>query len=411
LTKTQVTREQLIQAACAVGDRLSELALLDEYGAHWLGLTFINEREWMVLPAGMDLYDGVGGIALFLAYLGSVTSHSRYTQLARYALTTTHEQVKVRTGKLQKVGAFNGWGGIIYLYAHLAVLWQDPALLKEAEELACFLPDLIDQDQELDIIGGSAGCIACLLSLYRVVPSEQILATALRCGDQILKNVPYCSYSKNGEAFASNPPLTGFSHGAAGIACSLLKLAAVSGQPRFTTGAIAAMEYERSVFSPQQQNWPDFRSAASQPDIPGTGYMVAWCHGAPGIGLGRLASLPYIDDAIIRKEIEVALQTTLKSGFSLNHSICHGALGNIEPFCYASRVLDDPQYHQHVEERAALILSSIEKYGWRCGIPSGLETPGLMSGIAGIGYAFLRLAAQEHIPCLLTLEEPVTGLI
>lgn len=408
-TNTEVTRERLMQAACAVGDRLSERALLDEYGAHWLGLTFINEREWMVLPAGMDLYDGVGGIALFLAYLGSVTSNSRYTQFARHALTATREQVKVRSGKLQQVGAFNGWGGIIYLYAHLAVLWQDPALVKEAEELVSLLPDLIEQDQELDIIGGSAGCIACLLSLYRIAPSEQILAIALRCGDQILKNAPCCS--ENQELSASSRPLTGFSHGAAGIAYSLLKLAEVSGQPRFTAGAIAAMGYERSVFSAERQNWPDFRAAADQPDVPGDGYMVAWCHGAPGIGLGRLASLPYIDDAIIRQEIEVALQTTLKSGFGLNHSICHGALGNIEPLCYAARVLDDPQYHKHVEERTAMILNSIEEYGWRCGIPSGLETPGLMSGIAGIGYALLRLAAPEAVPCLLTLEEPVDGLL
>jgi lantibiotic modifying enzyme len=101
----------------------------------------------------------------------------------------------------------------------------------------------------------------------------------------------------------------------------------------------------------------------------------------------------------------------LKSGFGLNHSICHGALGNIEPLCYAARVLDDPQYHKHVEERTAMILNSIEEYGWRCGIPSGLETPGLMSGIAGIGYALLRLAAPEAVPCLLTLEEPVDGLL
>jgi type 2 lantibiotic biosynthesis protein LanM len=407
--KTQVTREQLIQAACAVGDSLSERALLDEYGAHWLGLTFINEREWTILPAGMDLYDGVAGIALFLAYLGAATSHPRYTQLARYALASTREHVKVRIGKLQMVGAFNGWGGIIYLYTHLGILWQDPALLKEAEELVRLLPDLIDQDQELDIIGGSAGCIACLLSLYRVFPSEQILTTALRCGDQILKNAPYCS--RNQEKPASSPPLTGFSHGAAGIACSLLKLAAVSGQSRFTAGAIAAMEYERSVFSPQQQNWPDYRPLASQGDIPDDEYMVTWCHGAPGIGLGRLASLRYIDDAAIRQEIAAALQTTLKSGFGFNHSLCHGTLGNIEPLCYAARVLDDPQYYRHVEERTAMILSSIEQHGWRCGIPSGLETPGLMSGIAGIGYALLRLAVPEQIPCLLTLEEPLSGLI
>ena len=193
------------------------------------------------------------------------------------------------------------------------------------------------------------------------------------------------------------------------MAFNLLRLAKVSGEERFRQGAITAMEYERRVFSPEDLNWPDFRvdttqekeNAASE-----SSDMLAWCHGAPGIGLARLASLPYCDDAVIRAEIETALKTTLRWGFGLNHSLCHGDLGNLETILTAARTLGDTHYQAEVELKARALLDSIEQDGWKTGIPLGIESPGLMTGIAGIGYELLRLAAPDQVPSVLILEPP-----
>lgn len=417
--KTKATSERLIQAACAVGDRLAERALLSERGANWLGLTFIHEREWMLLPASIDLYSGGAGIAFFLAYLGAITGAEKYTALAQRACTSVQEQVKELRDSLMSVGGFSGWGGVLYLYAHLGVLWQDNTLLAEAADLVRVLPDLIAKDQALDVINGSAGCISGLLSLYQVLPSAHILEAALQCGDRLLTQAPQCGADLHAIAqigdtpAARSRPLAGFSHGAAGMALSLLKLAAVSEQERFRQGAIAAMTYERQVFSPERQNWPDLRDLEEMRNAPGNSserkdppFMVAWCHGAPGIGLGRLASLPYFEDGVMHEEIAIALQTTLAQGFGWNHSLCHGDLGDLETLLTAAQVLDDAEYQAHRERLAAMLLESIETYGWLTGIPLGVETPGLMTGLAGIGYELLRLAAPERVPCLLALEEP-----
>ena len=48
----------------------------------------------------------------------------------------------------------------------------------------------------------------------------------------------------------------------------------------------------------------------------------------------------------------------------------------------------------------------MEEHGWRCGVPLDVETPGMMDGLAGIGYELLRLAEPSQIPSVLILEEP-----
>ena len=133
--------------------------------------------------------------------------------------------------------------------------------------------------------------------------------------------------------------------------------------------------------------------------------MCAWCHGAPGIALGRLRSLRHLDDdAEIRNEIDVALQTTLAQGFGKNHCLCHGDLGNVELLLQAGQLLGIPAWKHQTERITGTVLSSIEQCGWLCGAPHGVETPGMMTGVAGIGYGLLRLAHPEQVPSVLTLD-------
>ena len=51
----------------------------------------------------------------------------------------------------------------------------------------------------------------------------------------------------------------------------------------------------------------------------------------------------------------------------------------------------------------ANILDSIDCEGWQCGGPQAVETPGLMLGLAGIGYQMLRLAEPDRVPSVLGL--------
>jgi type 2 lantibiotic biosynthesis protein LanM len=406
--QTEANRERLLTAAQAVGDRLEVLALRGEQDVSWLGLTLINERHWSLAPLSINLYDGLPGVVLFLTYLGAITKEERYTVLAQAALTTLRG--KMERSFLKSIGGFNGRGGLIYTLAHLGVVWNEPALLAEAQAVVDLLPAMIDLDEHFDIISGAAGCIGSLLSLYRCNPSDRTLAVAIKCGEHLLAKA---QPMEHGIAwmpkFGGTKPLTGFSHGAAGIAWALLELAAATGEERFRKAALDAIAYERSLFRPEVSNWPDLRDFANTLQADNNNQhtcMTAWCHGAPGIGLARLRCLQHLDDTEIRSEIKAALKTTLAHGFGGNHSLCHGDLGNLELVLQASEILDEPQWRHQLNRLASIILESINQHGWLCGIPLAVESPGLMTGLAGIGYGLLRLAEPKLVPSVLVLEPP-----
>jgi type 2 lantibiotic biosynthesis protein LanM len=403
----------LLAAACHVGDHLESTALRSGGEVSWIGVVPLGTRNWTFAPVGIDLYDGLPGVALFLAYLGSVTGNDRYTALAQSAVTALTYQVERARAAPLPVGGFDGWGGVIYALTHLAVLWKGPALLAQAESLVELLPALIDRDEQLDIIGGAAGCIGSLASLYHCAPSHRTLAAAVQCGDRLLACAERLEHGAGWIPEANQKAaLTGFSHGAAGIAWALLELAALSGEDRFRATALRAIDYERSFFSAEACNWPDLRDNASFDRVAAGGngrFAASWCHGAPGIGLGRLLCLRYLDDGNIRAEIAAALKTTIAHGFGSNHCLCHGDLGNLELLLQASRTLPDPHWGTQLEHFQSVILESIEQRGCLCANPLGVESPGLMTGLAGIGYELLRLAAPTCVPSVLAMAPPMSA--
>jgi type 2 lantibiotic biosynthesis protein LanM len=424
----EVDCERLLQGAKVIGDRLVELALKDKQEVTWLGLSLVRERFWQVAPMNLGLYDGVAGVALFLSYLGAVTNEPTYTHIAEDATSYIHKQwgkFKEAVANLPQlsipvpIGAFSHSPvSAIYLLTHLGQLWRAEELLTEAESLVGLLPDFVDRDESFDVLFGAAGCIRPLLNLQAIRSSDQTMELALKCGGVLLKEgMPMTTGIGWKTMSGSEQPLAGFSHGAAGIAWALMQLGHYTGESRFIDCAKEAIAYERSLFDPEAGNWPDLRENSrkdqgkdEEKDVKQSAspeFMTAWCHGAPGIGLSRLDLLmKYGPDPEIEAEVEIAIRTTRASGFGMNHSLCHGDLGNLELLFNAAKAFGDPVLEKEVARVLGGVLDSAEQHGWLCGVPLAVETPGLMTGIAGIGYQLLRFAAPERVPSVLLLEAP-----
>jgi lantibiotic modifying enzyme len=192
----------------------------------------------------------------------------------------------------------------------------------------------------------------------------------------------------------SDSPLTGMAHGASGFAVALAKLFQITGDIRYRETAIGALQFERSQFCGDTQNWFDRRGDVPDPTI------VQWCTGAPGIGLARIPLITLLNDPHLNNEMEIALKTTIQKGFGKNHSLCHGDGGNIDFVLQATPFL---KTKKHLEIGISHLSTSVEQHGWLCGTPDHLETPGLMVGLSGIGMSLLRLISSE-IPSVLLLE-------
>ena len=400
-----LSRDACLAAARAIGDRLAALAIRGPQDVAWIGLKLENERAWSLAPTAMDFYDGLPGVAFFLGYLTAVDPAGGQADLAAAALTTMLRSAEDMGGSCRSIGAFAGWGGVVYTLAHLGIVLDRPALVQRAEELVDQIAPLIDQDEDLDVIGGAAGAIGSLAALHHIAPSARTVATLRRCGEHLVVRAKPMR-TGIGWPLHGASALLGFSHGAAGMAWALLEAASLTGEARFREVALDGLAYERSHFAPEHGNWPDLRELDA-PTAPPS-YMHAWCHGAPGIGLGRLRLLRHLDDPAIRAEIEVAIQSTLAAGFGHNHSLCHGDLGNLDLVLEAATTLDPARWRDPFDRLATAILDSIARHGPRCGNPLGVESPGFMTGLAGIGYQLLRLAEPARVPSVLTLSPPLT---
>lgn len=174
----------------------------------------------------------------------------------------------------------------------------------------------------------------------------------------------------------------------------------------YLEAACEGIAYEDSVFSKVASNWPDFRLVAKSADRPE--FPVSWCHGATGIGLARLGGWSVLaTDTIYKKNIEVALQSTLRHGGIGADNLCCGNFGKIEMLLVASQKLFRPNLQGMAQQQAAWVVAKAEQtsgYQLFANLPNSVFNPSFFQGTAGIGYQLLRFASPESLPSILLWE-------
>lgn len=409
-TAVAITPDEMIDEARAIGDELSARAILSADGsATWISAQLLpgaNRHE--LRPLRLDLYSGLAGVAVFLAALFRVTGSDRDLALAtlaplrRYLSTADAAQM---THEGYTLGAATGAGSFVAALAWCAE-WLDEPLLYDDAIGFCrkITPAWIRADTDHDVMAGSAGAILGLLCLYRRRPDPAVLAKAVACGDHLLARAEHARVGVTWRAPAGGHSLTGFSHGAAGIAAALDRLHAVTGAPRFGRLADQAIAWEDSLFDAREENWPDLRHGGA--DAPGgTSFMSTWCHGAPGIGLGRAIGLRTSADAGRRADFDMALRTTERHGIGDRDGLCCGVLGRAELLMVTAADVHDRQ--ARARRWATQVLRRKRRTGaYRLTDKSGQAffDPSFFQGLSGIGYQLLRIATPGRLPSVLGWE-------
>ncbi|GAA1948646.1 type 2 lanthipeptide synthetase LanM family protein [Streptomyces durmitorensis] len=422
---------ELVAAATSIGDRVRRLATVREGRIGWIAPQPVAYGVWDLAPLDADLYSGLSGIGLFLARLGLISGHPRFTSLALDVADEVVRRVRASatadagagTGGEKDIGAFGAWMGPLYFLAHLdRLLGGTPHLAAVREPVLAVAERALDGTKTFDVVGGSAGCALALLAVVEAGqdPDGRAAALARRTARHLVTGaVP----GGTGRGLAwehhhidSAQPLTGFAHGAAGIVTALARLADVAPDEGCAEAVAGGLAYETEAFDPEAGNWPDFRAEALSP------FRSLWCHGAAGIGMSRLDLIGRPATAGLERQLAADALAALRPGEldpaggpdtgahrltgRGSDSMCHGDLGNLELVLLAERGgrAEPGRLMRQLGEK----LDAAAESDWVCGSPTRAETPGLLTGLSGVGHQLLRFACPDEVPSVLLLHPPHT---
>jgi lantibiotic modifying enzyme len=408
---------EFLEAANIIGAELCRDAIWDAQRCNWLGdsMEFLL-GGWHVVHRsfGPDLYGGTSGIGLFLARLYQATRANifRTTALgaAEHALSLWEAQ-PART----RLAYYAGSVGIADALIEIGEALERAELVKQALSTLASHIGGEPGPYGLDVIAGTAGAIPPLLKLQCRYPQPYLLDRAIELGDGLLAAANRTDRGWSWTTMVpapgnAAPDLTGFSHGTAGVVWSLLELHRHTGRPDFLEAAKQGIRYEQSWYQPEMENWPDFRGTPTP--LPDGTYRyncaLAWCHGAPGIALGRLRAFQITQDPEIKAQAQAAIRSTAR-GLAASvpgqesYCLCHGIGGNAEALILASSILGDTNSPRLARQAGLRGIELYQRAGlnWPCGVNGGGVNPSLLLGTAGIGYFYLRLYDSVQFPTVL----------
>ena len=406
-----VTSQHLLDTASHLGGIIIKQAIWRGDRCNWVG--FNPDSSFGAL--GPEIYAGTSGISIFLARLFTATDHQQFRKTAIGAITQALSAIDNISNK-DKIGLYSGYIGIILAAARLGKI-LDESLLDKASKLIDGFSFSRNEIVRADIIAGKAGTIVSLLALRNIMDGKSGYLLDLACilGEKLIVTAD----SKNGYSWSSpdirtHHNLYGFAHGTSGIAFSLLKLFEATGDLKFNQAAELAFKYERYNFehlkiSPEIGNFyldkhSTFNTRWSN---------LSWCLGLSGIVISRLVAYQITGKKLFRDEsVEILKLITdpLKSISDLrivDFSLCHGLTGTCDAVLYAKQALGKEVSESVIDTNSILNLAflAIKKFRntdrqWPCGIQGG-QSPGLLTGLAGIGYFYLRLIDPQKIPSIL----------
>lgn len=382
----------LVAAAERIARRLHQQAIRgDDGSAVWISPEVLRLAGRSDRGGSYHLYGGGTGVALFLAALAAVHGGDEHRELARSACRPVEKVLaSADVDKLlrrETLGVCSGLGSVVFGLTAAARLLGDSELhdlaLRSARQVT---PERIAADRTLDVEGGAAGALLALLALYDLDARPWILERAAACGRHL---VAAASPAAGGRGMAwrggDGRQLTGFAHGASGIALALLRLSRSVDDDRLPAAAAAGFEFERRRLDRKAGAW-------------GAAGLAAWCHGAPGVALARAAALGLGSDPELVEDLEIALEMTERQPLGTDDSLCCGNLGRVEILLTAGEILGRRDLVAAAHARAAALLRRS-----RTAAEDGLH-PGFFRGASGIGYSWLRLADPRRLPPVLAFS-------
>ena len=365
----------------------------DGVRCRWKTADYKNQPHY-----GISIFNGVGGIPLFLADYARLRANEEALELAWGALEWCADPA--HGGPVR--GLHFGQAGPAFAVLHMDTLPSSPAIAALCERVtASILRE--EPGPVTDILGGASSNGFYLLQAWKKHGDPALLAGALRCGEWVRQQLVrdelgcHCLVQPEGNEFFGNRPYTGFAHGISGVAFFFALLHEAT---RESVWKQAALE----IF--------DTLIAHAQPVYGGWNWSILlgntkltrcqWSHGAPGVGLAFLRASEILGEPRLRHAALMAGEATFHYGdFRNNPTQCTGLAGGGDFLVELWRVTGDKRWLERAREFGEKVLT------YRAILPEGdawpTDEPGLYSadfmyGAAGTGHFLLRLETEGRLP-------------
>ena len=281
----------------------------------------------------------------------------------------------------------------------------DPRFTRLADRafdlVAAFHPE---GHERADVLTGVAGVVLALLAYHRFTGREEALRLAIAHGDELLRRAETPGPGRMAWR-VSGRLLSGFAHGAGGIASTLARLHERSGREDLREAGTAAFRYELDLFDRRTGSWPDLRPRDEEGPA-ADGFMLGWCTGNPGVLLGLLDRPDAFPSGDVEEIVERGVEGIFENLPRIRRDhLCCGKPSGVEVLGeIARRTGRDEILDRTLRGAVHLVERSKAAGGYYlddlCPRSERYTFPpvGLFEGLAGIGLTWLRLSQEDAGP-------------
>ena len=394
---------------------------------------------WPIVPgegpeAALNLYSGTPGVVLFFLELHHATGDPAYLKEAQEGAFLLQRAFLEGGEWLEAAGAgegdptvgdfglYTGRGGVAFTVAETSRASGGDTFREESELLFNGLMEGARSPGEgtawyedgpetavYDVIGGSAGIGLTLLYAHESLQLSGALDSAVQAGRYLMTK------SRSGEVGLKWPMseayprlMPNFSHGTAGIAYFLARLAEVSGDQEFLDSAVQGARYLQAVARCQADGCMVFHNEPEGEDL----FYLGWCHGPTGTArlfhqLGRVTGEAEWHEWVERNAKGIrdqGIPENRTEGFWNNVSQCCGDAGAGDFFLSLAQATGEGEHADFAHRLGDYIVreASEDDAGFQWNQAEHRTRPeflqaqtGWMQGAAGVGAFFLHLDGAE----------------
>jgi lantibiotic modifying enzyme len=358
-----------------------------------------------------DIFNGSGGILLFFLSLYKYNKKQCYLQTALAIANRLLQHADISSPRYYTF--YGGAAGVLYICTQLYKSTGNTAYLDKVLELErSYRTGFRERVTPCDLLSGQAGILLAVSHVYAYTKEKSLLTTIDSVVGRLVSGAHIARKGLKWDTFKhSYDSLTGFSHGASGIAFALSQAGHYFGASGLQYLAEQAFQYEATYFDAHTGNYMDLRIgvermqnihreynnvlyewplSAFQPTMSG---ISSWAHGAAGCALSRLFAFDATREQVYVEQAEKALACSwhyfLHQQY-IDYSLCSGYGGIAAVFVQAAKTLDEPVWHTKALHIAAAAIDYYNKQGtYNSKVPQHITDHGLFSGIAGVGYWLL----------------------